>query len=355
MQDVIINSPSLDPTKNVSGISSVVQFIINNNKSYNYIHFEVGRTDEAKGGLSRVLSIFSSLRSWKKLLHKHPDAIVHYNFAMTKKCIIRDSVYLHYCKKHKLVLHIHGGDFLFSDSIPFYLNGLLKRLFSKDVPFVVLSEAEKKRIEERYQARAVYSLPNCIDLVDASQYVKDYNRDLLTLGYIGRVSSPKGMNELLEACTILKNEKFPFKLVIAGSEREGDLYLSRFADELGDRFEYAGIVSGEAKTNFLKSIDIFVLPSYFEGLPISLLETMSFGCVPITTEVGSINTVVTNGENGLFITVKSCKDIVEKVKRLASEDGLLENLGRKAKETIFERFNPERYISELNKIYQDLE
>ena len=352
MQDVIINSPSLDPTKNVSGISSVVQFIIEQNKSCNYIHFEVGRTDEAKGGLSRVISVFNSLQSWKKLLNKHPDAIVHYNFAMTRICIIRDSVYIHYCKRNKLVLHLHGGNFLFSDNIPFYLNSLLKRLFLKNVPFIVLSEAEKKRIKEKYHAKDVYSLPNCINLTEAAPYAKDYKKDLLTLGYIGRVAHTKGMNELLEACEVLYNENIPFKLIIAGSERKGDTYLSRFAEKLGDCFEYIGVVSSEAKTNFFKTIDVFVLPSYFEGLPISLLETMSFGCVPITTEVGSINSVVTNDENGLFISIKSSNDIVEKVKRLASEDGLMEKLGKRAKETIFEQFNPEKYIYELNKIYQ---
>lgn len=354
MQDVIINSPSLDPTKNVSGISSVVQFIIDQNKNCNYIHFEVGRTDEAKGGLSRSFSIIGSLQNWKKLLNEHPEAIVHYNFAMTKVCIIRDSLYIHFCKKHKMVLHIHGGNFLFSDDIPFYLNWLLKKLFLKKVPFIVLSNKEKKRIEERYNAQEVHSLPNCIDLTDATQYVKDYKKNVLTLGYIGRVASTKGMNELLEACGILKSKKVSFKLIIAGSEREGDTYLSRFVEQLDDSFEYVGVVSGETKTNFLKKIDGFVLPSYFEGLPISLLETMSFGCVPITTEVGSINTVVKDNENGFFIKMQDSGDIVEKVKTLSNDKELLEKLGRKAKETIFHRFNPENYIKELNSIYQAL-
>ena len=354
MQDVIINSPSLDPTKNVSGISSVVQFIIDQNKNCNYIHFEVGRTDEAKGGLSRLFSIIGSLQSWKRLLNEHPEAIVHYNFAMTKVCIIRDSLYIHFCKKHKMVLHLHGGNFLFSDDIPFYLNWLLKKLFLKKVPFIVLSNKEKKRIEERYNAQEVHSLPNCIDLTDATQYVKDYKKNVLTLGYIGRVTSPKGMNELLESCGILKSQKVPFKLIIAGSEREGDTYLSRFAEQLGDSFEYVGVVSGETKTNFFKTIDVFVLPSYFEGLPISLLETMSFGCVPITTEVGSINTVVKDSENGLFIKMQDSGDIVEKAKTLSNDKELLEKLGRKAKETIFDGFNPEYYIKELNNIYQAL-
>lgn len=353
MPTVIINSPSLDPTKNVSGISSVVQFIIDQNKNCNYIHFEVGRTDEAKGGLSRSFSIIDSLQNWKKLLNEHPDAIVHYNFAMTKKCIIRDSVYIHYCKKHKMVLHLHGGNFLFSDDIPFYLNWLLKKLFSKKMPFIVLSDKEKRRLEEKYHAKEVHSLPNCIDLTEAAQFVRE-TKEVLTLGYIGRVASAKGMDELLEACEILKNEKTPFKLVIAGSEREGVMYLSRFAEKLGDNFEYVGVVSGEMKTNFLKAIDIFVLPSYFEGLPISLLETMGFGSVPVTTNVGSIGTVVHDEENGLFIRMKNSNDIVDKVKRLIADRGLYDRLSKNAKDTIFSSFDPQKYILQLQSIYQSL-
>ena len=354
MLDVIINSPSLDLTKNVSGISSVVQFIIDHNTRSHYIHFEVGRTDEAKGGLSRLFDIVCSLRNWKRLLQKYPEAIVHFNFAMLKRCIIRDSVYLLFCKKHKLVVHIHGGSYLFSDDIPFYLNILLKRLFSKNIPFILLSDIEKQRIEEKYHPKSVYSLPNCIDLNDAAQFVRVDINDVLTLGYIGRVSGPKGMNELLEACVTLKNEGFPFKLVIAGSEREGDTYLSRYAERLGDEFEYVGIVSGEAKTNFLKAIDVFVLPSYFEGLPISLLETMGFGCVPVTTNVGSVGTVVRDNENGLLIRVKSSVDIVNQVKRLKTENGLYERLSRNARQTIFSSFDPNTYMEKLQSIYQSL-
>ena len=48
---IIIVSPSLDPTKNVSGVSSVTRFIIENNTSHNYVHFELGRKDGEKGGI----------------------------------------------------------------------------------------------------------------------------------------------------------------------------------------------------------------------------------------------------------------------------------------------------------------
>ena len=61
MQEVIINSTSLDPSKNVSGISAVVQFIMSQNEHANYIHFEIGRKDDEQGGIGRIMSIFNAL------------------------------------------------------------------------------------------------------------------------------------------------------------------------------------------------------------------------------------------------------------------------------------------------------
>lgn len=88
---VIINSPSLDPNVNVSGISAVTQFIISNNKNVDYIHFEVGRKDaESQGALSRITRILSNKKEWKELLQENKNAVVHYNIPLMKAAIIRD-------------------------------------------------------------------------------------------------------------------------------------------------------------------------------------------------------------------------------------------------------------------------
>lgn len=352
MQEVIINSPSLNPSKNVSGISAVVQFIMNQNELANYIHFEIGRKDDEQGGLGRITSIFSSLKEWKSLLKNHPDALVHFNFALTKLSIIRDSLYIHFVKKNKLVVHLHGGNYLFADDMPFYISWLLKRLFKKDIAFIVLSDKEKERIMEKYHAKKVFTLPNCVDLTEAKNFERHFPHERLTLGYIGRIDETKGMKELLEACATLKKEGFPFKLIIAGSERNGNVLTMQFQNVLVDNFEYAGVVSGVSKIQFFKAIDVFVLPSYFEGLPISLLETMGFGCVPITTDVGSINTVVQEGENGLFVRVKNSEDIINQIKRLVSEKSLMEKLSLNARQTIFMNFDPSQYMAKLQLIYE---
>lgn len=375
MNEIIITSPSLNPKENVSGISSVTKFIIDNNPKGLYLHFELGKKDKEKGGWHRIGALIGRYRDWKKILAEHPDAVIHYIFPLSKPSILRDPWFIRYAIRHhrKMVVHVHGGLFLTAPKIPFYLKRIMRWVFGQELPFIVLSDMERDILVERFGAKKVYSLPNCVDLKDAEAYAKEneeaslsetqlrdsdiassHHRALmqpLRIGYLGRIEPNKGMTELLIACQRLKKEGFPFKLVIAGKEQTEGEYLPQFDQWLGDSFEYVGLVSGQTKCDFLRSLDAFVLPTYFEGLPMSLLESMSYGKVPIVTPVGSIPQVVRDGENGIFVKDHDVDSIVVAIKRLSDDRALLRKLGEKARKTIFSQFSPNKYIEKLNDIY----
>ena len=95
------------------------------------------------------------------------------------------------------------------------------------------------------------------------------------------------------------------------------------------------------------------MPTYFEGLPMSLLECMSYGIVPVITPVGSIPEVVVDGNNGMFIKVKDTDSIVEAIRKINSDRNLLNRLSVNARNTIFSKFSTLQYISQLNHIYQE--
>ena len=360
MTKVIITAPSLDPTQNVSGVSSVVNFIIDNNPEVKYLHFELGKKDKEKGGLHRVTRILKSYVNWRKFVDDNPDAIIHYSFPLSGFSIIRDFPFLSYCvkKNRKLVIHIHGGLFLTAPKIPCHLKLILKKVFSWDVPFIVLSDSEVQILKNRFGTKKVQSLPNCVDLKDAEEYARESqnssNNNPLVIGYLGRIEPNKGMTELLCACESLRKEGVPFKLTIAGKEQKNGEFLPRFDRLLGDDFHYAGLVYGKTKCDFLRSPDVFVLPSYFEGLPMSLLECMSYGVVPVVTPVGSIPEVVENGENGIFISVKDSDSIVKGIRNLHDNRNMVKRLGEKALDTIFKRFSPQAYVKKLNEIYAEV-
>jgi len=354
---IIIVSPSLDSAKNVSGVSSVTKFIIENNPHHNYVHFGLGRRDGEKGGFHRICSIIRSFKEWKRLLRKYPDAIVHYNFPLEKPSILRDPPFMKAALKNgnKMVVHIHGGRFLTSNSIPFPFRQILKHVFSWQVPFITLSEKEAGILRDKFHAKHVVPLPNCIDLRDANKFERKYKDDStpLELGYLGRIAKTKGMDYLLEACRILKERNIPFLLKFAGAEEIDGQYLPQFRNLLGNQFVCLGIVSGDSKSKFLQSLDLLVMPTFFEGLPMSLLECMSYGVVPVITPVGSIPAVVKDQQNGILIKVKDKQSIVDAIIYLHTNREKLILMSKSSRKYIYEHFDSDSYIDKLNKIYSN--
>ena len=352
---IIIVSPSLDPTKNVSGVSSVTKFIIDNNTSHDYVHFELGRKDGEKGGIYRIASVIRRFKDWKCLLETYPDAIVHYNLPLEKPSILRDTPFMHaaFRNGNRMVVHIHGGCYLTSECIPFPFRQILKHVFSWHVPFITLSEKEAEILRDKFHAQRIVSLPNCIDIEDAKAFERKHRNDNspLTLGYLGRIAKTKGMDFLLQACCLLKERNIPYLLKLAGAEAVEGQYLPQFSKKLGSQFEYCGLVSGENKKDFLRSIDLLVMPTFFEGLPMSLLECMGYGAVPVITPVGSIPTVVTDHQNGLFIKVKDTDSIVEAITYLHENRNQLQLMSQAARHSIVMHFNADTYIENLNQIY----
>lgn len=355
---IIITSPSLDPQENVSGVSEIVRLIINNNTQRQYLHFTIGKKDNESGGILRRLHrVLSTYRSWKRLLRAEPSALIHYSFPVDARSVLRDFFFIRYAVRQgrKMIVHTHGGLYLTKKDRPWLINRMLRCIFSWNVPFVVQSEKEKSTLQNEFGVRDVEILPNCVNLTGAEAFVRKEKPEgqPLVVGYLGRIVETKGMDWLLRACGLLMKEGVDFQLKLAGTESEGGDYLSRFSRLLGDRFHYCGLVSGDSKNEFLESLDVFILPTYFEGLPMSLLETMSYGCVPVTTPVGSIPDVVRDGENGLYIKMKDDQSIADSLKTLAADRPLLSRLSEQARKSIFTQFSPKTYITRLNDLYAD--
>lgn len=356
-QEVIITSPSLNPEENVSGVSEVARFIIRNNPQREYLHFCIGKKDGEGGGmLRRVRRVWKTYREWKRLLAAHPGALVHYSFPLDARSVARDYFFIRhaYRQGRRMLVHIHGGLYLTKGSRPWLIDRLMRRVFSWDIPFVVLSGGEADTVRGGFGAKRVEVLPNCVDPADApadAHARKD--GEPLTIGYLGRIEANKGMDWLLPACKRLQQAGVRFRLEMAGKESGTD-YVERFGRLLGGGFRYHSVVAGEAKRGFLRSLDVFVLPSLFEGLPMSLLETMGYGVAPVVTPVGAIPSVVEDGRNGILVKVKDAESIADAIARLADDDRLLRRLSHAARQTILARFSPEAYVDRLNKLYDGL-
>ncbi|MGI8668332.1 MAG: glycosyltransferase, partial [Aridibacter sp.] len=94
------------------------------------------------------------------------------------------------------------------------------------------------------------------------------------------------------------------------------------------------------------------LPSYFEGLPVSMLEALAAKCVVIATNVGSIGTVIEDGMNGFLVEPHDVEQIVGKIKPLLLNKTDRKSLQNNARKTIEERFSINEHLSKLKEIYE---
>src|SRR6185312_14823018 len=127
LMKIIINSPSLDTDKNVSGISSITRFIINTNKAHKYIHFEIGKRDDDKRNLKWFLLIIKKYFKWFYLMALSKNTLIHFNLPFEKFAIIRDLPLIlmskMFCKP--IVYHVHGGKFSMKKKLPLWMKYIL--------------------------------------------------------------------------------------------------------------------------------------------------------------------------------------------------------------------------------------
>jgi glycosyltransferase involved in cell wall biosynthesis len=353
--NILITSPSLQAQKNVSGISSVTGFIISNNLSRNYTVFTIGRSDGEKRGIAYGLSLIKTAFQFAATVASKKHQLLHFNFAFSKASVLRDAPLLFFAKLvgKKTVVHMHGGEYLTQQSPPNWMKQLVKISIKKNAVVIVLSEVEKEKLQQLYGFKNVQVLPNSVEVNEAKHFIRveSVNAKPLNLLFIGRISSSKGIHHIYEGIRILKTENIAFNFFMAGAGPDEAEYVEKFTTLLGEQFVFKGVVTGNAKNNLFKQTDVFLLPSLFEGLPMSLLETMSFGLVPIVTNVGSIGYVVKDGYNGVMLGNNPATEIAAAIKLLTNNAVLTKKLATNAAQTVFENYDPSKYIQNLNSMY----
>jgi glycosyltransferase involved in cell wall biosynthesis len=110
---------------------------------------------------------------------------------------------------------------------------------------------------------------------------------------------------------------------------------------------YPGIVSGEEKSKLFCKSDIFVLPSYSEGLSMGCLEAMAFGLPVITTPVGAMPEVIKDGENGVITPIGNHEKLAENIELLINKKELRIKMGNNNLQTVEEKYDIEKIARKL--------
>jgi glycosyltransferase involved in cell wall biosynthesis len=162
------------------------------------------------------------------------------------------------------------------------------------------------------------------------------------IGFSGRFNDPrKNISLLLEAFSRLAVQNHDAELVLVGAEP--DALLTRKLHDLGiaHSVQTTGFLGQTALIEVLQSLDVFVVPSWQEGLCIAALEAMACGCPVVSTRCGGPEEFVLNGETGLLVGF-DVDEMADAIATIAADRVLRERLGQAARQIVVEQYNQER-------------
>ncbi len=346
----------------VSGVSTHLNLLMGSTLAdeYEVVHFQVGSEGRDEGPAGRILRLLLAPFFLAATIIFRQVSLVHINASLNKRAYWRDLAYLAVAKMlgARVVYQVHGGKlpqrfFPGSRVLTAFLRFTLK---APDL-VLVLAKVELEAYRNFVPEQRVVALPNGIDCrpYGAVPTVQAENGGALRLVYIGRIAREKGLYETLQGLRLAHELGVDARLVIAGSGEE-EPRLRRYAQALGiaSRTCFVGPVFGNDKVKLLAGADVMMLPSYSEGLPYALLESMAAGIPVIATAVGAIPDVMTDGIHGFLVPARDGKSIAESLAILAADRERLAWMSRACRRRVRAAFSIERLAQELSIHYAQL-
>lgn len=181
----------------------------------------------------------------------------------------------------------------------------------------------------------------------------DINDEEVLILFVGYLDEFKGIFELLNAFKVINSKNNNVKLMMVGTgPKKDDLLKILTKMDLENDVIFTGRIESQKIHKYYQAADIFVLPSYTEGLPVSILEAMACGLPIVATSVGGIPEIINDGFNGFLVPPKNETELIKKIMGLIINRNLREEFKNNSLKRIKEEFNGERKISKLIELYK---
>ena len=254
-----------------------------------------------------------------------------------------------------MIFHLHGGGFR-----AFYERdcGLLGRawvrtVLSRSARVIVLSSSWQSWINSIAPNARTRVITNPAPSVK-SMPVKLPKADPMLL-FLGTIDEKKGVFDLLRAMSSLRHRYPRLRLVLAGTGPAIEQIKQR-AEVLGvaAQLELPGWIDAQARDTLLREADVFILPSYYEGLPMSVLEAMAAGLPVVASKVGGIPEVIEHMVDGWLVAPGDVPAIRVALEILLADSLLRETMGKAAQQRVQRCFSSERVLEQIEETYREL-
>lgn len=253
-----------------------------------------------------------------------------------------------------VMAHLHGSEFkTFYATQPAWRQRLISAEFARCRRVLVLSASWAEFVRSIAPAARVTVLPNYVRVPGLASETRP-SEGAVTALFLGEVGTRKGIYDLIPALSRALTTAPHLHLQVGGS---GEIDKARAAaqdHQVDSHVDFAGWVAGEKKIGALRAAHIYVLPSHNEGLPISILEAMSYGLPIIATRVGGIPELVREGTDGLLVDAGDVDALAAALSTLAQSPAQRHTMGRAARDHVSRHFSDVAVLPLLYAHYDEL-
>lgn len=301
---------------------------------------------------SKIRKLVQAVKAFLQFLVRLPGyEIVHVNVA-SDSSYYRKTFFIKAAKRagKKIVIHQHGGDFegFYDRELSDKGREKVRKVLSMGDAFLVLAPPWKEFFGKLIGEEKITVLPDAISIPPYTEKKQGSHKIL----FLGRICKAKGIGELLAVMPKLK-EKYPDVQLYLGGIFE-DKELEQQAHALKEQVTCLSWITGEEKERYLRECDIFVLPSYFEGQSVAILEAMANCCAVVASRTGGIPQMIIDGETGILIEPQSESSLRQGMEKVLSDDDLAFSLGEKARKKAAAEFSIENNMERLIHLYEGL-
>lgn len=346
---ILVVGPS--PTRSKGGMATVIEEIEKDKKLNE--QFDIDIYESFIDGNKLVRIFFSIYAFIKFCLTKRNYDLYHVHVA-SRGSTFRKGHYVDVIKRwnKKVILHVHGAQYLvFYDEITKKKQKRVVEILKKSDMVIALSQDWKDKFDERFGLTNCCVLENGIDMERLAPAVCEPALHQNAFVTLGRLGQRKGTYDLIDAIDIARKIVPEIKCYLAGDgdvEKVRELVKTR---NLEKNIEVVGWADFDKKLELLSSISTVVLPSYNEGLPMSILEGMACGKAIVSTTVGAIPEVI-NRENGILIQPGDVKALANALVECSINTALIEQMSKNNIKKIDGSFSMKTMHKKLARYYE---
>lgn len=287
------------------------------------------KTIEIGGYGKNVLGPISDVWKFRKEI-KAKTKVAVLSPSLGFKSFFRDAIFSKILSTNTIpfIVFFHGWDLDFEKTVTNRYVNFFKSTYGNANKIIVLSPAFEKTLRSWGYKGEIVVETTAVDndlLKDYSYSQRFRKGDGLRILFLSRLLKEKGVYETIEAFRNICKDYPNVQLTIAGDGEEFNALKKYLKND--KNILMTGNVSGQEKIALFAESDMYCLPSYSEGLPISVLEAMAFGVPVITTKVGGLKSFFKDGEMGYFVATKNVLDLEQKIRLLITKPEQANKIG----------------------------